>query len=92
MLEVNPEEILSTIKNLKSKISNYESHIEELSSLSKKIEGSSDWVDETVKPSFINYLNSYIEIYKAIHKSLTSYASFLEKKVKNFSENEDKFS
>ncbi len=92
MLDINPEELLNQLKGLDTKISNYDSHISELLTLSKQIEASTDWVDETVKPSFISYLNSYIEIYKAISKSLKSYSKLLRAKVNNFKENETKFS
>jgi len=92
MLDINPEELLNQLKGLDTKISNYDSHISELLVLSKQIEASTDWVDETVKPSFISYLNSYIEIYKTISKSLKSYSKLLRAKVNNFKENETKFS
>jgi hypothetical protein len=92
MLEVNPEELLTLVRNLDNKLSTYDSHISELVSLSKQIEASTDWIDETVKPSFISYLNSYIEIYKSISTSLRSYGAFLKSKVNNFTDNETKFS
>ena len=92
MLEVNPEELLTLVRNLDAKLTTYDSHIAELVSLSKQIESSTDWVDETVKPSFISYLNSYIEIYKAVSKSLKSYGVYLKSKVNNFTDNESKFS
>ena len=92
MLEVTPEELLTFASNLDSKLANYDSHIGDLVSLSNQIASSTDWIDETVKPSFISYLNSYIEIYKAISKSLRSYSAFIKAKANNFSDNETKFS
>lgn len=92
MLEIDIAEIEGVIKNLNQKIDDYEYHVSELSSLSKKIESSTDWINKTVKPSFISYINSYIEIYKTIAKSLKTYTTYLQNKLDNFKENESKFS
>lgn len=92
MLEVDTDTLSETVGNLKTQLENYNLHITDLQSLSNKIDSSTDWIDAAVKPSFISYLNAYIEIYKAIAKGLESYIQFLEIKIKNFNEHEGKFS
>lgn len=92
MLEVDTDTLLEIVGRLETQLENYNLHITDLQTLSNKIESSTDWIDAAIKPSFISYLNAYIEIYKAIAKSLESYVQFLQVKVKNFSEHEGKFS
>ena len=92
MLELEYETLMDTIDEIGSKLDDYNAHVTDLKALSDKINSSTDWIDEAIKPTFINYLNSYIEIYKTVAKAIAAYQQFITKKLENFNEHESKFS
>ncbi|HIS17178.1 MAG TPA: hypothetical protein IAC02_01025 [Candidatus Coprovivens excrementavium] len=92
MLELEYETLMDTIDEIGSKLDDYNAHVSDLKVLSDKISSSTDWIDEAIKPTFISYLNSYIEIYKAVAEAIAAYQQFMTKKLENFNEHESKFS
>lgn len=92
MLEVDYDSLMNAISSLESYLEEYNSHISDMKTLSDKVNSSDDWIDTSVKPLFINYLNSYIEIFNSCEKALNDYINFLRIKANNFNEHENKFS
>lgn len=74
------DNIANVITSLKSKKSDYEDKIAEIKTLITNIEGSSAWIDQTLKTSFINCCNQYLTLYTRVLSGLTSYIDCLEKK------------
>lgn len=84
---------LSTLINdIKNEISLYKENISALEKLIVSMEGSSDWVDESIKTSYINNAKGYISSYKNYAMGLEKYIECLEKKSNNIVEHESKFS
>ncbi len=84
---------ISTIVNeVKEEISLYKENIKALETLVTSIEGSSAWVDESVKTSYINTAKSYISSYNSFATGLDNYVECLVKKSENLVEHESKFS
>lgn len=84
---------ISTIVNeVKEEISLYKENIKALENLVTSIEGSSAWVDESVKTSYINTAKSYISSYNSFATGLDNYVECLVKKSENLVEHESKFS
>lgn len=75
----NVETIITSLKNIKK---NYEDKIDEIKKLVIDIEGSSSWVDQTIKTSFINCCNQYVTLYGRVISGMDVYITYLEKKSK----------
>lgn len=78
------DNIANVITSLKSKKQDYEDKVEEIKTLINNIEGSSAWIDQTLKTSFINCCNQYLTLYSRVLSGLTSYIDCLEKKSELF--------
>jgi hypothetical protein len=76
----------SVIISLKAKKQDYEDKVAEIKTLITNIEGSSAWIDQTLKTSFINCCHQYLTLYDRVLSGLTSYIDRLEKKSKLFLE------
>lgn len=75
----NVENIITSLKNTKK---NYEDKITEIRTLVSSIASSSSWIDGSIKTSFINCCNQYINIYTKILSGMAGYIDYLEKKSK----------
>lgn len=84
--------ISTIISEVKEEISLYKENIKALEILVTSIEGSSAWVDESVKTSYINTAKSYISSYNIFATGLDNYVECLVKKSENFVGHESKFS
>ncbi len=74
------EGISSVISSLKTLIDDYKDRILELSNLVENIRGSSSWIDQDVKSSFLNTCISYINLYKDLVNSMENYVNYLVRK------------
>ena len=74
------EGISSVISSLQVLINDYKERILELINLVDSINGSTSWVDQDVKSSFINTCNSYIGLYKELVNSMENYVNYLIRK------------
>ena len=84
--------IATIISEVKEEIALYKDNIKALETLVSSIEGSSAWVDEEVKTSYINTAKSYITSYNCFATGLENYITCLGKKSENIIEHETKFS
>lgn len=84
--------ISTIVSEVKEEISLYKENIKALETLVTSIEGSSAWVDESVKTSYINTAKSYISSYNSFATGLDNYVECLVKKSENLVEHESKFS
>jgi hypothetical protein len=78
------DNVASVVTSLKSKKSDYEVKVEEIKTLIGSIEGSSAWIDQALKTSFINCCNQYLALYVKVLSGLTAYIDYLEKKSELF--------
>lgn len=84
---------LSTlISDVKNEISLYKGNVSALERLITSMEGSSDWVDESLKASYIDTAKGYITSYKNYAIGLEKYIECLSNKSNNIVEHESKFS
>lgn len=74
------EGISSVISSLKTLIDDYKDRILELINLVDNINGSSSWIDQAVKSSFVNTCLSYISLYKDLVASMENYVNYLVRK------------
>lgn len=84
--------ISTIVSEVKEEVSLYKENIKALETLVTSIEGSSAWVDESVKTSYVNTAKSYISSYNIFAIGLDNYVECLEKKSENLAEHESKFS
>lgn len=85
-------EISTLINDVKDEISMYKENIIALERLITTMEGSSDWVDESIKTSYINTAKGFITSYKKFAMGLEKYIECLEKKSNNIVEHESRYS
>ena len=52
----------------------------ELMTLVESIDGSTSWIDQDVKGSFVNTCISYINLYKDLVNSMENYVNYLVRK------------
>ena len=78
------DNIESIVTSLKAKKQDYEDKVAEIRTLVGNIEGSSAWIDQELKTSFINCCNQYVTLYTRVLSGLTAYIDCLEKKSKAF--------
>ena len=74
------EGISSVISSLKVLIDDYKDRILELMNLVENINGSSSWIDQDVKGSFVNTCISYINLYRDLVNSMENYVNYLVRK------------
>lgn len=74
------EGISSVISSLKVLIDDYKDRILELMNLVENINGSSSWIDQDVKSSFVNTCISYINLYRDLVNSMENYVNYLVRK------------
>ncbi len=86
------EGISSVISSLKTLIDDYKDRILELMNLVENINGSSSWIDQDVKGSFVNTCISYINLYKDLVNSMENYVNYLVRKSESASAIERAFS
>lgn len=72
--------VSNVISSLKILIDDYKDRIIELINLVESINGSSSWIDQEVKTSFISTCISYINLYKDLETSMENYVSYLVRK------------
>jgi hypothetical protein len=84
--------ISTIVSDVKEQINDYKENISALEKLVTNIEGSSDWIDEQVKTSFVNTAKSFVDSYKTFSAGLEGYINCLEIKSENITEHEGKFS
>ena len=80
------------ITDVRTSLDNYSQTVGSLESLINEMNGSSAWVDDQVKTSFVNTANSYISLYRTFYGGLESLINCLEKKSENISEHETNYS
>jgi hypothetical protein len=76
----NVEGISSIISSLQVLINDYKDSILELINLVDSINGSTSWIDQDVKGTFINTCNSYVSFYKDLVNSMENYVNYLIRK------------
>ena len=87
------QEGLTTIhRNLVAKTDEFKSSIDKLTTLVKEIESSASWKDATVKSSFVNSINSYVNYFNSSYTKLTGFSDYLNKKTSSISQFEDSYS
>ena len=64
----------------KKLINDYKERIMELMTLVESIDGSTSWIDQDVKGSFVNTCISYINLYKDLVNSMENYVNYLIRK------------
>ena len=74
------EGVSSVVSSLQNVIGDYKDRILELMNLVESINGSSSWIDQDVKSSFVNTCNSYINLYKDLSSSMENYVNYLIRK------------
>jgi hypothetical protein len=74
------EGVSSVVSSLQNLIGDYKDRILELMNLVESINGSSSWIDQDVKSSFVNTCNSYINLYKDLVNSMENYVNYLIRK------------
>jgi hypothetical protein len=74
------EGISSIISSLKILIDDYKDRILELMNLVENINGSSSWIDQDVKGSFVSTCVSYINLYRDLVNSMENYVNYLVRK------------
>ena len=74
------EGISSVVSSLKSLIDDYKGEVLNIINLVNDINGSSSWIDQEIKTSFINTCNSYIKIYKDLINNMENYVNYLIRK------------
>ena len=74
------EGISSVISSLKILIDDYKDRILELMNLVENINGSSSWIDQDVKGSFVSTCVSYINLYRDLVNSMENYVNYLVRK------------
>lgn len=72
--------VSSAISNLKGDIQAYEASIRALSNLIKNIDSSGEWLDNTVKTSFITTASSYVKQYENLIKEMEIFVKYLSSK------------
>ena len=72
--------VSTVVSSLQTLIDEYKERILELITLVDNINGSSSWIDQDVKSSFVNTCNSYINLYKDLESSMEKYVNYLIKK------------
>ena len=80
MYKHDAEGVSNVVSSLHTLISDYKDRILELMKLVENINGSSSWVDQDVKSSFVNTCNSYINLYKDLVRSMENYVNYLIRK------------
>ncbi len=88
----NADGISGVVSSLKTLIDDYKDNIMELSNLISTINGSSSWIDQSVKTSFINTCNSYVRVYRSLIISMENYVNYLVKKSESASSIESAYS
>ena len=86
------EGISSVVSTLQNLISDYKDRILELIKLVETINGSSAWIDQDVKSSFVSTCNSYISLYKDLVNSMENYVNYLIRKSESASAIESAYS
>lgn len=76
----NAEGISSVVSSLQVLINDYKERIMELMTLVESIDGSTSWIDQDVKGSFVNTCISYINLYKDLVNSMENYVNYLIRK------------
>ena len=74
------EGVSTVVSSLQTLIDDYKDRILELINLVDSINGSSSWVDQDVKSSFVNTCISYISLYKDLAGSMENYVNYLVRK------------
>ena len=74
------EGVSTVVSSLQTLIDDYKDRILELINLVDSINGSSSWIDQDVKSSFVNTCISYISLYKELAGSMENYVNYLVRK------------
>ena len=74
------EGVSTVVSSLQTLIDDYKDRILELINLVDSINGSSSWIDQDVKSSFVNTCISYISLYKDLAGSMENYVNYLVRK------------
>ena len=74
------EGVSSVVSSLQNLIGDYKDRILELMNLVENINGSSSWIDQDVKGSFVSTCVSYINLYRDLVNSMENYVNYLVRK------------
>lgn len=74
------EGVSSVVSSLQTLIDDYKDRILELMNLVENINGSTSWIDQSVKSSFVSTCTSYINLYRGLATSMENYVNYLVKK------------
>ena len=80
------------VNDVKDTISLYKENIKALEKLINSMDGSSSWLDDDVKTSYINTAKGYISSYNNFVSGLENYVQCLIKKSENVVEHETNYS
>ena len=84
MIELDPAELKDIASQLQGELSSYKGKVDELTAMKNKIDSSSDWVENALKPSFIATLDSYITTFMALEDAIDAYIQYINIKADDF--------
>ena len=84
MIEVDPAELKDIASQLQGELDSYKGKIDELTAMKNKIDSSTDWIENSVKPSFIATLDSYITTFMALEDAIDAYIQYINIKADDF--------
>ena len=84
MIEVDPADLKDIASQLQAELGSYKGKVGELTAMKNKISSSNDWVESSVKPSFIATLDSYITTFTALEDAIDAYIQYINIKADDF--------
>ena len=74
------EALTSLIASLETKLGEYNTTIQNIENLKNRIESSTEWIQETVKPLFISKCEEYIKYFNDAITKLENHIEYLKAK------------
>lgn len=82
----------SSISSFENQLDTYSNDLKTISRLKDTIENSNEWVQNNVKPSFVNKYNDYIVFFTVFNAKLEAHLNYLKGKHKAMESLEEAYS
>lgn len=74
----NQQSVESMISTINQNIFDYELKITDLKNLINEIKESTSWIDDSLKPDFINTCNAFLEVYQKTIEALKTNMKYMQ--------------